>query len=134
PLAVRYVSRMGGRCTPFGLFAGTAPVGIGTERDLALADRSAHEVRVRADVEPIETVIRQWATEHPATCPVRLNPTTRRFGDAFRFSKPGDAHSAVVQLTASAAVTAAVEACRAGATSRAAVVAALRGLGSATPE
>ncbi|MFJ3310104.1 thiopeptide-type bacteriocin biosynthesis protein [Streptomyces sp. NPDC086549] len=53
----RYVARMAGRATPFGLLAGTAFAEVGEERDLQLADRRDHRAAVRLDGAALESIL-----------------------------------------------------------------------------
>lgn len=57
---VRYLVRSAGRPTPFGLFAGVAPVTLGP--DTAVAFGAAHRPRVRADAAWLAEVITAWET------------------------------------------------------------------------
>jgi thiopeptide-type bacteriocin biosynthesis protein len=102
---LRYLARMGGRATPYGLFAGTAPVRIGDRRELEVDRRDRHRVRVRVDVRALEeTVAAAFAGADPDDVPLRLNPLARVEGDTVRFTAPGDATSAVVSVRRTAAI------------------------------
>ncbi|WP_411573562.1 thiopeptide-type bacteriocin biosynthesis protein [Streptomyces fradiae] len=97
---LRYISRMGGRATPYGLFAGTGFADIGPQRRLSLGSATTHLVRVRPDVGALYRVVLEAYDEAPREkwC-VRLNPTVRRTVDGLRYTKPGDAGADVVSLT-----------------------------------
>ncbi|GAA4880468.1 thiopeptide-type bacteriocin biosynthesis protein [Saccharopolyspora cebuensis] len=124
--ALRYIARMGGRATPFGLFAGTAPVRIGQRRHLVLGDR--HRVRVRIDVAALEALVgRALAEADPARTPLRVNPSARIAGPSLRFARPGDATAEVVEMRATPLLLEVVELLDCGAAPGEELVARLRG-------
>ncbi|MEU5593194.1 thiopeptide-type bacteriocin biosynthesis protein [Streptomyces sp. NPDC020298] len=63
----RYVSRMGGRATPFGLLAGTAFVDTGATRRLELADRRSHQAFIRIDIAALELLVAAYCPSVPTT-------------------------------------------------------------------
>ncbi|WP_159941591.1 lantibiotic dehydratase [Nocardiopsis sp. FR6] len=102
---LRYLARMGGRATPYGLFAGTAPLSVGEERDLEADSRDRHRVRVRVDVRALEdTVAAALADADPDDVPLRRNPVARVGDTAVRFAAPGDATAAVVSVRRTEAI------------------------------
>jgi class I lanthipeptide synthase len=101
----RYLARMGGRATPFGLFAGTAVAGVGDERALVVGPRRDHRALVRVDLEVLRALVQESLDEQPLErTPLRANPTLRRDGAALRFSRPGDATADVVTVRANPAM------------------------------
>ncbi len=107
---LRYLARMGGRATPYGLFAGTAPLTVGDRRDLEADRRDRHRVRVRVDVRALEeTVADALAAADPDRVPLRLNPLARVGPSAVRFAAPGDATAAVVSVRRTEAIDTALE-------------------------
>ncbi|MFH8386456.1 lantibiotic dehydratase [Kitasatospora sp. NPDC018058] len=111
----RYASRMGGRATPYGLFAGTAIAGIGAVQRLVLGDRGGDRARIRVDIEALEVAIKEALDETgPANWPLRVNPTARRSGPDLRYAKQGDASADVVRLRATPAIEEVRRICGAG--------------------
>lgn len=108
----RYVSRMAGRATPFGLFAGVAPLRIGRRRRLELAPRAEHQVRVRIDVGALEAVLEEALTLRPTAVALTPNPTLRLSGGHLRYSKTGNANAAIVEIRATRAISVVVDLCR----------------------
>lgn len=107
---LRYVARMGGRATPFGLFAGTQHVAIGRERRLALDDRDRHRVLTRVDTEALQTTVADAMTEvGPERWLVRRNGTLREAAGSLRYTKSGDATADVVTLRPTPAIMAVLE-------------------------
>ncbi|WP_185949686.1 lantibiotic dehydratase [Microbispora sp. KK1-11] len=107
---LRYVSRMGGRATPYGLFAGTACATIRDERRLVLDRRQQHIVRVRIDFGVLDSLVGEAMEEAGRTTwPLRRNPTLRRTGKALRFARAGDASADVVTVRESPAITTLLE-------------------------
>jgi class I lanthipeptide synthase len=101
----RYISRMGGRATPYGLFAGTAAVGVGGARRLALQPSTHHRARVRVDVGALEKGLAEALDEvEIERWPVRRNPTVHRAGEQLRYTKTGDASADVVMLRPTPAI------------------------------
>jgi thiopeptide-type bacteriocin biosynthesis protein len=108
--ALRYLARMGGRATPYGLFAGTALTGVGRERRLELAGSDQHQVRVRVDIAALETAVAAALDEVAALhWPLRVNPLARLEGPVVRFAKPGDATADVVTVKVTAVVAKVLE-------------------------
>lgn len=101
----RYLARMGGRATPFGLFAGTAAADLAAERQLELGPRADHRVRIRVDVEALRLLVQEAFDEQPPDRrPLRANPTLRVDGVTLRFARPGDASADVVTVRATPAI------------------------------
>lgn len=63
----RYVTRMGGRATPFGLLAGTAFVNTGTTRRLELSDRCSHQAFIRIDMAVLELLVAAYCPSASTT-------------------------------------------------------------------
>ncbi|WP_017572857.1 lantibiotic dehydratase [Nocardiopsis halotolerans] len=106
---LRYIARMGGRATPYGLFAGTAPLSVGDRRDLEVDRRDRHRVRVRVDVRVLEeTVADALAGADPDDVPLRLNPSAHVGAETVRFAAPGDATATVVSVRRTGAIDTAV--------------------------
>ncbi|MFF5435130.1 thiopeptide-type bacteriocin biosynthesis protein [Streptomyces griseofuscus] len=61
----RYVTRMGGRATPFGLLAGTAFASTGAVRSLSITSRADHQVFVRVDTAVLESLVASAAGSAP---------------------------------------------------------------------
>lgn len=98
---LRYVARMGGRATPFGLFAGTAMADVGQQRDLRLDAAGRHRVTTRIDAAALADVVAAGLAERPAADrPLRINPLARMAGGLIRFPVPGDVSADVRQLKA----------------------------------
>ena len=96
---LRYLARMGGRATPYGLFAGTAPLSVGDRRRLETDRRDRHGVRVRVDVRVLEEVVADaFASAAPDDIPLRLNPLARVDDSVVRFAARGDATAAVISI------------------------------------
>ncbi|GAA2879108.1 thiopeptide-type bacteriocin biosynthesis protein [Nonomuraea rubra] len=107
---LRYVSRMGGRATPYGLFAGTACATVGDERRIELDRRSRHHVRVRVDFGVLDLLVHEAVRESDRRAwPLRRNPTLRRAGDGLRFAQAGGAGADVVTVREVPAITALLE-------------------------
>lgn len=103
----RYLARMGGRATPFGLFAGTAAAEIGPQRRLDLGSRAEHRAHVRVDAEALRLLVQESFDEQPlASRPLRTNPTLRGDGSVLRFARAGDATADVVAMRAKPAIRA----------------------------
>ena len=97
----RYLARMGGRATPYGLLAGTALVEVGPDRALTLAQPAGHLVRTRVDAAALEeAVAAAFAAAPVAQWPLQVNPLARLEGPLLRFARPGDASAAVVAVQA----------------------------------
>lgn len=102
---VRYLARMGGRATPFGLFAGTAVAAVGEQRVLEVGPRAEHHALVRVDVEALRLLVQESFDEQPLERrPLRTNPTLRVDGSVLRFARSGDATADVVAMRAKPAI------------------------------
>ncbi len=104
---LRYLARMGGRATPYGLFAGTAPVTVDDHFRVDLGKREQHTVRVRVDAAVLEGLVVRAADEVDARhWPLRVNPLLRwdHTTDTVCFPRRGDASADVVRLRCSHAV------------------------------
>jgi thiopeptide-type bacteriocin biosynthesis protein len=107
---LRYITRMGGRATPYGLFAGTAHVPIGRERHLEIDRKDRHRVQVRVDFEVLQRIVLEaMMSAGLARLPVRRNRTLRRVPDGLRYTKSGDSTSDVVALRATPAIQAVLD-------------------------
>ncbi|WP_018686716.1 lantibiotic dehydratase [Actinokineospora enzanensis] len=103
----RYLHRMGGRATPYGIFAGTATAEVAADRRLVLDERHHHRVRVRVDTGVLEKLVRAALDEANASAwPLRLNPTVSASESRLRFAKPGDSSADVVTMRRTSAITA----------------------------
>ncbi|MGI5128865.1 thiopeptide-type bacteriocin biosynthesis protein [Pseudonocardia sp. CA-107938] len=101
----RYLARMGGRATPFGIFAGTAVADIGDARQLDLDVRVRHRAHVRVDAEALRLLVQESYDEQPfGNRPFRANPTLRVDGSVLRFTRLGDATADVVAMRAKPAI------------------------------
>lgn len=108
--ALRYVARMGGRATPYGLFAGTALATVGRRRAIELEPHDAHRVQTRIDVAALEGAVGAVLEARGADrWPLRANPLTRRLDGAVRFPRSGDVTSDVVEVRRSAAINAVLD-------------------------
>ncbi|TQS25188.1 lantibiotic dehydratase [Microbispora sp. KK1-11] len=104
---LRYITRMGGRATPYGLFAGTAHVPIRPERKLEIAGKDRHSVQVRLDFEVLQRIVLEaMMAAGLEGWPVRRNRTLRRNAGGLRYTKSGDSTSDVVTLRATPAIEA----------------------------
>ncbi|MDQ3885687.1 MAG: lantibiotic dehydratase [Actinomycetota bacterium] len=113
PLAttLRYIARMGGRATPFGLLAGTQHVEIGSRRRLTVGARDQHKVLARIDFEALQTVLVEAMDEAGLErWPVRRNRTLRVVGGQLRYTKAGDATADMVNLRPTPAIKAVLDA------------------------
>ncbi|MFA1547970.1 thiopeptide-type bacteriocin biosynthesis protein [Actinomadura chokoriensis] len=93
----RYVRRMAGRATPFGLFAGTAVVGVGESESLVMAARAEHRARVRVDVGALEKAVKAVLDRCGAVA-MQVNPTLCRVPEGYRYMRR-DLSTAVVPAT-----------------------------------
>ena len=90
---VRYVARMAGRATPFGLFAGVSTGAVDEETDLVLAGRDRYRRATRLDagylVDAVEGLLAE--PEFRERSRFRPNPSLYRIGDRLRYihSRPG---------------------------------------------
>jgi hypothetical protein len=74
--ARRYVARMAGRATPFGLMAGASPVPVGHVTSLRCEGRTSYKVNVSIDARVLESLILSSVrSADPAALPMRPNPT-----------------------------------------------------------
>jgi len=123
--ARRYVARMGGRCTPFGLMAGVSSVSTGNSTSLRSPGRDGYQARVFLDSAVLESVVNLAVRDADRRLiPFRPNPTLRRAGQYFYLRDQEDHHSEVTQVKATRAIAWVLDACRDGA-SHAALAAAL---------
>lgn len=98
---VRYASRMRGRATPFGLFAGVSTGRIGPRTHLGLEVRAAYRRHTRIDAEFLLQVVDALLAQpaRRARTAYRPNPSLYRVGDRRRYvrSRPGaDEHRHVL--------------------------------------
>jgi thiopeptide-type bacteriocin biosynthesis protein len=101
----RYLARMGGRATPFGIFAGTAVADVGESRHLDLDRRAEHRAHVRVDAEALRLLVQESYVEQPLDRrPLQANPTLRVDGSVLRFTRLGDATADVVAMRAKPAI------------------------------
>jgi thiopeptide-type bacteriocin biosynthesis protein len=84
---VKYVARMSGRSTPFGLCAGVATGRVGKETALRIAARSEYRRSTRLDFQYLARLAFQLARqpELAADAPVRPNSSLHRIGNDLRF-------------------------------------------------
>ncbi|HEY4456980.1 MAG TPA: thiopeptide-type bacteriocin biosynthesis protein [Pseudonocardiaceae bacterium] len=130
----RYIARMGGRATPYGLFAGTTFGTVDKTRALRLDPRSAHRVHVRVDTKALELAVAEAMDEADFDqLPLRPNPTIARRDGELRYVRPGDESADVVSMRATAAIEAVLAASREGAASGAELLAALSAASPGSP-
>ncbi|MEV0828982.1 lantibiotic dehydratase [Nonomuraea rubra] len=104
---LRYITRMGGRATPYGLFAGTAHARVGAERKLEIAGKDRHSAQVRLDFEVLQRIVLEaMMAAGLEGWPIRRNRTLRRSAGGLRYTKSGDSTSDVVTLRATPAIEA----------------------------
>jgi thiopeptide-type bacteriocin biosynthesis protein len=90
---VRYVARMAGRATPFGLFAGVSTGELGDDTSLVLEGRDRYRRATRLDagylVDVLEALLEE--PEYRERLTFRPNPSLYRCGDRRRYvhSRPG---------------------------------------------
>lgn len=105
---VRYVARMAGRATPFGLFAGCAVGTVGEETQLTIAERSCYQRHTRLDMDYLFALaerLSQEPTLQPKLC-YRPNSSLYQVGDQLRFAEARHRDKArTYQLTAVTAHT-----------------------------
>ena len=101
---VRYVLRMIGRCTPFGLFAGTDLGIIGDRTTLTVAGSNAFGVLARLDAGVLCGALERIACEPGTRATARLvvNPTLYRCGHEYRFIEQANTDGALTFAQASA--------------------------------
>jgi thiopeptide-type bacteriocin biosynthesis protein len=122
----RYIARMGGRATPYGLFAGTTFGTVDKTRALRLDPRSAHRVHVRVDTKALELAVAEAMDAADVDqLPLRPNPTIARRDGELRYVRPGDESADVVSMRATAAIEAVLAAFSEGYASGAELLAAL---------
>lgn len=102
---LRYVSRMGCRATPFGLFAGFATVDVGRHRQLHLSGRDEHRVRVRLDAGALSTAVLAGVAAHPKAVKYSANPSIQRRDGVVRYAKRGDSNAPIVELRLTNAIS-----------------------------
>ncbi|KOX07135.1 thiopeptide-type bacteriocin biosynthesis protein [Micromonospora profundi] len=102
---MRYIARMGGRATPFGLLAGTRHVKVGADRRIELGPRERHRAGIRVDFELLERLVAEAiAVADPDRRPLRRNRTLRRQAGGLRYMKAGDATADMVSVRGTAAI------------------------------
>ena len=107
---MRYIARMGGRATPFGLLAGTGHTSVGPRRRMVVGPRDRHRVQVRVDFEVLERLIAEAiGAADPGRRPLRRNRTLRRHHGGLRYMKDGDASAAMVAVRPTAAIEAVLD-------------------------
>jgi thiopeptide-type bacteriocin biosynthesis protein len=122
----RYIARMGGRATPYGLFAGTTFGTVDKTRALRLDPRSAHRVHVRVDTKALELAVAEAMDAADVDqLPLRPNPAIARRDGELRYVRPGDESADVVSMRATAAIEAVLAAFSEGYASGAELLAAL---------
>lgn len=82
---VRYLMRMAGRATPFGLFAGQTFGQVGAQTSLQVPPAREHRLYSRLDTEVVDGLARSYATQPGIYRSLRLRPNdTLTPGDKFR--------------------------------------------------
>lgn len=110
--ALRYVTRMGTRATPFGLFAGTSVVPLGDKTDVMSSGRSRYLGIARVDCGVLETLVTAAADRAPLdVVPVRVNPMLRACGNRYRYLRQDVDPPAMMQVAATSVLAAVVEFC-----------------------
>lgn len=101
----RYITRMGGRATPYGLLAGTCIVELANRTTLRLTGRTGYRVSAFLDVALLEAIVDGHVSAMPPRqVPLRVNPTLMRAGDYFSCRK-ADLPLDVVRVKASPAIS-----------------------------
>jgi thiopeptide-type bacteriocin biosynthesis protein len=104
---MRYIARMGGRATPFGLLAGTRHMAVGPDRHLHVGPRDRHRARIRVDFEVLQRLVAEAIeAADPDRRPLRRNRTLRRHAGGLRYMKSGDATADLVSVRSTAAIEA----------------------------
>ena len=130
----RYIARMGGRATPYGLFAGNTFGTVDRTRALRLDPRSAHHVHVRVDTKALELAVTEAMDAADFDqLPLRPNPTIARRDGELRYVRPGDESADVVSMRATAAIEAVLVAFSEGYASGAELLAALSTVSPGSP-
>lgn len=103
PALVRYLARMAGRATPFGLFAGCAVGTLGDRTQLTIAAQSCYQRHTRLDMDYLFTLaerLSQEPTLQPDLC-YRPNSSLYQVGEQLRFAEARHRdHARAYQLTA----------------------------------
>ncbi len=73
---VKYVARMAGRTTPFGLFSGVSTGRLGRDTSIALAPRSAYQRRTRLDNDYLFLLTAELTSSPEVRARVRWRPST----------------------------------------------------------
>ncbi len=81
---VKYVARMAGRATPFGLFSGVTPGTLGRATDLALGPLDAYRRRTRIDNDYLFALADALARDPGARARLRLRPNSSLYEVAER--------------------------------------------------
>jgi len=107
----RYITRMGGRATPFGLLAGTSVAELGDRTTLRLGGRSGYRLSASIDVAVLERIIGEHLSNLPfGMLPLRVNPMLVRVGDQLLCRKDDAPHD-VISVRATPAVSLALSLC-----------------------
>jgi len=107
----RYITRMGGRATPYGLLAGTCIAKLGDRTTLRLTGRTGYRVTAYLDVALLEAIVDEHLSAvSPRLVPLRVSPTLMRVGDYFSCRK-AESPLDVVRVTASPAISLALSCC-----------------------
>src|SRR5205085_6703154 len=81
---VRYFSRMAGRATPFGLFAGISLGQVGEQTDLLLAGRAGCERHTRLDMDYLFALTAALARDPALRASLRYTPNSSLYRAAGR--------------------------------------------------
>lgn len=85
----RYLSRMAGRSTPFGLFAGVSLGTIGEQTSISLSPREEYRRATRLDMDYVDSLTSAIVREPNVRRRIRLLPNTslHRIGDRLRYAE-----------------------------------------------
>jgi lantibiotic biosynthesis protein len=85
----RYVARMVGRCTPFGLFSAVSPGQLGSETSLQLAPRAEYRRRTRIDNDYIFALLDELVRQPAVRVRVRFRPNSSLYaiGGRLRYAE-----------------------------------------------
>jgi thiopeptide-type bacteriocin biosynthesis protein len=107
---MRYIARMGGRATPFGLLAGTRHVTVGPDRRVELGPRDQHRATIRVDFELLQRLVAEAIrAAEPDRRPLRRNRTLQRQAAGLRYMKSGDATADLVSMRVTTAIEAVLD-------------------------
>ena len=107
----RYISRMGGRATPYGLLAGTCVVEVADRNTLRLTGRDGYRVSAYLDVALLEAMVDEHLSAvSPRQEPLRVNPTLMRAGDYYSCRK-AESPLDVVRVKVTPAISLALSCC-----------------------